>query len=96
MKILAMEKEKAGTQPHQFVEHLKTEAAQVWDLYQAGVVRELYFRQDRSVAVLMLECADAIEAGRILDTLPLVQSGLIEFDVIPLIPYPGFSRLFAA
>ena len=96
MKILAMEKEKPGTQPHQFIAHLKTEAAQVWTLYQAGVIRELYFRQDRSEAVLMLECADVIEARRILDTLPLVQSGLIEFDVIPLIPYPGFSRLFAA
>ena len=29
-----------------------------------------------------------------LDSLPLVQAGLIHFDVIPLVPYPGFMRLF--
>ena len=58
------------------------------------MIRELYFRQDWPGAVLVLECADAKEASRVLDTLPLVKEGLIVFDVIPLIPYPGFSRLF--
>ena len=29
-----------------------------------------------------------------LETLPLVQAGLIRFEVIPLVPYPGFGRLF--
>ena len=28
-----------------------------------------------------------------LDSLPLVQAGLIRFEVIPLVPYPGFERL---
>ena len=79
-----------------FTPHLKkAEAARVWELYQAGVFRELYFRQDRSDAVLVLECADLAEANQVLDTLPLVKEGLIAFDIIPLIPYPGFSRLFA-
>jgi hypothetical protein len=95
MQILAMEREKPGTQPDQYAQHLKTEAMRVWSLYQAGVVRELYFRQDRPEAVLMLECQDAAAARQILATLPFVQSGLIEFDVIPLVPYPGFSRLFS-
>jgi hypothetical protein len=30
----------------------------------------------------------------VLGMLPLVQQGLITFEVIPLVPYPGFSRLF--
>ena len=30
----------------------------------------------------------------ILATLPLVQEGLITFELIPLAPYPGFARLF--
>ena len=34
------------------------------------------------------------EAEGLLDTLPLVKEGLIEFEVIPLAPYPGFERLF--
>ena len=95
MKILAMEKETPGVKPEQFAQHLKLEARQVWKLYQDGIIRELYFRQDRSEAVLILECASADEASRALDNLPLVQAGLITFDLIPLLPYPGFSRLFA-
>ncbi len=96
MKILAMEKEIPGVTADKFTPHLKnSEAARVWELYQAGVFRELYFRQDRSDAVLMLECADVAEASRMLNTLPLVSEGLIAFDIIPLIPYPGLSRLFA-
>jgi hypothetical protein len=43
---------------------------------------------------LILECRDADEAHQVLSRLPLVRAGLIAFDVIPLIPYPGFSRLF--
>jgi hypothetical protein len=94
MKILALEREIPGTPDEAFKPHLKAEAARVWELYQAGVIRELYFRQDWPGAVLILECADTEEASQVLDTLPLVQEGLIVFDVVPLIPYPGFSRLF--
>ena len=95
MKILAMEREIPGVPDKAFKPHLGAEAARVWELYQAGVFRELYFRQDWPGAVLILECADVEEAREVLDTLPLVQEGLITFDIIPLAPYPGFSRLFA-
>ena len=44
----------------------------------------------------MLECRDVDEAKHKLSELPLVSAGLIDFDLIPLIPYPGFSRLFAS
>lgn len=94
MKILAMEIEAEGVKPEQYRPHLKTEARRVWELYQSGTIRELYFRADRSEAVLMLECTDANEAQQTLESLPLVQEGLISFEVIPLIPYPGFARLF--
>jgi muconolactone delta-isomerase len=96
MKMLAIEKEISGVTAEKFTSHLKkAEAARVWELYQAGVFRELYFRQDRSDAVLVLECSDVAEANQVLNTLPLVREGLIAFDIIPLTPYPGFSRLFA-
>ncbi len=94
MKIRALEKEIPGLQPDQFSQHLKTEAMRVWSLYQSGVIRELYFRQDRSEAVLILECANAGEAQQLLNSLPLVQAGLISFDIVPLIPYTAFARLF--
>ena len=94
MKILALEQELPHATSEAFKPHLKVEAARLWELYQAGVIRELYFSQDRHEAVLMLECKSVEEAKGLLDTLPLVKAGLIAFDVIPLVPYSGFSRLF--
>lgn len=94
MKILAFEIESPDATASQFALHLKAEAYRAWELYQAGVIRELYFRQDQHTAVLVLECASLEEAQQALATLPLVQAGLISFEVIPLVPYPGFARLF--
>ena len=96
MKILAIERPVPGMTAADCGPRLREEAARVWELYQAGLLRELYFHQDCSSAVLVLECADAQEAGQVLNTLPLVQEGLIAFDIIPLVPYPGFSRLFVS
>lgn len=94
MKVLAIEKEiqrKAEDLPPSL---LQSEAKHVWHLYQQGLIRELYFRQDRSEAVIILECKTKEEATEVLQSLPLVQAGIISFEVIPLVPYPGFSRLF--
>ena len=72
------------------------EAKKVWKFYQEDFIRDIYFRADGTSAVLMLECRDVDEAKHKLSELPLVSAGLIDFDLIPLIPYPGFSRLFAS
>ncbi len=95
MKILAIEQEIPGLTADDFKPQAKAEAAKVWELYQAGIVRETYFRRDRSETVLMLECETVAEAHNVLNTLPMVSAGLIKFEVIPLGPYPGFARLFA-
>lgn len=95
MKILAIEHENAGVAASDFEPHLRAEAARVWELQQAGIIREIYFRADRAEAVVMLECTDVAQANEVLHSLPLVKAGLITFEVIPLKPYPGLSRLFA-
>ncbi len=95
MKILAIEHEQPGVRAEDFQLHVKAEAARAWDLHQQGVIRELYFRADRSEAVLVLECDSLEEAQQVLGTLPLVREGLIRFELIPLVAYPGFARLFA-
>jgi len=95
MKILAIEKEIPGVAEDRFTgEILKAEARKAWELYQSGILRELYFSADKNEAVLVLECAGAEEARRQLGQLPLVRAGLIDFDIIPLTAYPGFERLF--
>jgi hypothetical protein len=96
MKILALEKEMPGRTAEDCQPLLKAEAQRIWELQQAGVIREIYFNSDLHTAVIMLECPDGVEAGRTLATLPLVTAGLIEFELIPLAPYDGLARLFAA
>jgi hypothetical protein len=96
MRILAVERPTPGVVAAQFTpELLAAEARRVWELYQAGAIRESYFRSDESSAVLMLECVDVSAAQEALASLPLVAAGLIEFEVLPLRAYSGFGRLFA-
>jgi len=94
VKILAFEREVAGAPAGAFASHSRAEAERVWELHQAGVVRELYFRDDRDEAVLVLECGGIDEARAALASLPLVRAGLIDFELVPLRAYPGFARLF--
>jgi muconolactone delta-isomerase len=95
MKILALERDAPGVSRDGFTEELlKQEAASAWQLHQSGVIRELYFRADRHASVLVLECGSVDEARAILSTLPLVSQRLIDFDIIPLVAYSGFERLF--
>lgn len=95
MKILALEHELPAATADCFQRFAKAEAQEVWQLHQAGVIRELYFRADRNEVVLVLECNSADEAQEVLAVLPFVQAGLIVFEVLPLKAYPGFERLFA-
>jgi muconolactone delta-isomerase len=89
MKILALERDKPGATDADFVPHLKAEAARAYELYQQGVLRELYFHREEQTAVLILEAESLEAADRILATLPLVKAGLISFELIPLVPYSG-------
>jgi len=95
MKVLAISKDLPGADEEQFTEDiLRAEAGKVWELYQSGVLREIYFT-DTQEAVLILECDDAEEAHSHLAGLPLVHAGLIDFEVKALVPYTGLARLFA-
>jgi len=96
MKILAIEKECPGSQKDLIQARLKHEALKVWGLYQKGIIREAYFQAESHEAVLMLECDDLFEAQTVIRTLPLVEESLIEFTLIPLLPYDGFARLFSS
>lgn len=93
MKILALEKEtQAGALSPRL---LRAEAQRVWELFSQGIIREAYFRADIREAILVLEAQDLKSAKAILNTLPCVESGSLTFEVIPLIPYDGFRRLFS-
>ena len=95
MKILAVEKEVPGVKVEDYKPYLEDEAKRVWELRQSDVIREIYYREDENRVVMVLERRNVAEAKTALKTLPLVKEKLVEFDVIPLGPYPGFSRLFS-
>jgi muconolactone delta-isomerase len=94
MKFLALERETPAAAAEKFLPLLKDEARRVWELQQSGALREIYFQAEGHTAVIMLECAHSEEARQQLASLPLVQAGLIDFDLIPLAPYDGLARLF--
>ena len=97
MRILAIERPVAGVADEQFTPEIAAaEARRAWDLHQAGVIRDLYFHANESMAVLVLECPDLAAADAALASLPMVSAGLIEFEVLPLRAYPGFARLFGS
>jgi len=94
MKILALEKELDNTRTIDFRKNAKAEAKALCQLYLKEIVREFYFRKKKNLAVLILEVKNKAEAKKALSKLPYVSKKLIEFELIPLKPYPGFNRLF--
>ena len=94
MKIIALEKEINTSRPIDFRKSAKAEAKALWQLYLEGIVREFYFRKEKNLAVLILEVKNKQIAKKALSKLPFVSKKLIEFELIPLKPYPGFERLF--
>jgi hypothetical protein len=92
MKLLGIEVENDGVKPNQYDAHLKDESLMVLELFEKGVLSEIYFDQHHC-AILVLECASLLEAELELGKLPLVTNGLIHFEIKELNPYTGFSRL---
>jgi hypothetical protein len=58
------------------------------------VFRSRHARKDVRGVVGMMEAADLTEAQKAIDSLPLVQIGVLKVDIIPLAPYVGYERLF--
>lgn len=92
MKILAIEKESKGVDWNDLEDLLKAEAQHVFHLYLSDSLREIYFTENKN-AILILETTDKESALTLLETLPLVKSGKIQFDIMELRPYTGYERI---
>jgi hypothetical protein len=96
MKIIAFDKIKlAPEEMGKITPLLQAEAKHAWELYKEGKFRELYFRADHPGAVIVLECENVDEAKKLMEDLPLVKAGYIEFEYIPVGPFTPFEGLFA-
>ncbi len=92
MKILAIEKELETAVWQKPEDLLRDEACHVYELYRSGCIREIYFTEHKS-AVLVLEAEDKKAATALLNTLPLVKHGKIQFELMELQPYTGYERI---
>jgi hypothetical protein len=88
MRILALDRVVPSATLEKMRPFFKQEAQCAYSMYKEGRIRELFFRTDRPGAAMLLECEDTTDARRLLDELPLVQAGLIDFELIPLGPFP--------
>ena len=97
MKILVLPKPIEGAPREELLQHAAEEIQAVWELYAQGICREFYTRANEpGRVVLMFESASVEAAKEALATLPFAQLHLIDFNVIPLAPFTGLSRLFQA
>ena len=94
MKILALEKSIDDADEQKIRLLRGKEAAQVWKLGADGLIRDMYFRRDTGTSVFILEAQTIQEAQAVIDHLPLVAEGLVEFELIPLGHYEPLAMLF--
>ena len=97
MKILVLPKPRPDVAREKLLAHADAEIRAVWELYAQGICREFYVRANEpGRVVLMFECASVEDAKEALATLPFAQLELIDFELIPLAPFTGLTRLFQA
>lgn len=96
MKFLCLDIPQPGATMEKYEPHMLNEVRHGWQLYKSGVIRDIYFRQDRPGVAIFAE-ADSIEAAKTaLAEFPLAKAGLIDWDGIPLGPFTNWELLFAS
>lgn len=95
MKFLCLDIPQPGASMEQYMPHLQDEVRHGWKLYKSGVVRDIYFRQDRPGVAIIAEAESMESAKAALKEFPLAKVGLIDWDVIPLGPFTNWEMLFA-
>ncbi|WP_431124578.1 hypothetical protein [Flagellimonas flava] len=84
MQILAIDKMKRAVSESELNQHLPEELAATVKLYLDEKIRSFYFRKDRPGVIFFMETASLDEARSILEQLPLVEEGILDFDLIPV------------
>jgi len=95
MRHVCISRRLPGAEPDLIRALAEAETRAVWDLYAAGIVREIGFDAGAGRGILLLECADRAAAEAALATLPLVAQGQIAFDVHAFGPWSQLALLFA-
>lgn len=76
----------------EFEQLVPSEGEQARYLYAIGFTRQIWHRGDIPGACQIVEAKNESEVRETLATLPLAKAGMLDFDVVPLKPYAGFSK----
>ncbi|MCI4188231.1 superoxide dismutase [Dickeya dianthicola] len=95
MKLLCLDIPQPGATLAQYEPYMLDEVRHGWELYKSGLVRDIYFRQDRPGVAIIAECESVEAAKTALAEFPLAKVGLIDWDIIPLGPFTNWEALFA-
>jgi hypothetical protein len=95
MKLLCLDVPQPGASLEKYQPHLVDEARHAWQMYKGGMIRDIYFRQDRPGVAIIAEAESVAAARKALADFPLAKAGLIGWDVIPLGPFTNWEALFA-
>lgn len=93
MQFLSLSRRRTETfPPEAFAELAPRETQRVKELYAAGTLRQIWKRGDVPGAAILWEAASEAEVRAALDSLPIVQAGMLEIvALVPLEAYPGFG-----
>ena len=95
MKLLCLDVPQPGATMEKYQPHMQAEARHAWQTYKNGLIRDIYFRQDRPGVAILAE-AESVDAAKAqLMQFPLAKAGLIGWEVIPLGPFLNWEMLFA-
>ena len=93
MKIVVIAHRSEQHTAEQFAPLLQKEADRALQLFADEVFRELYSRRDGKGAVIVMEAENEEAARAVLDTLPLVEAGMLHYETYPLTPYRGIVAM---
>ncbi|WP_261640626.1 superoxide dismutase [Erwinia mallotivora] len=96
MRILCLDIPASGATPEKYSPHLLAEVLHAWALYKSGIIRDIYYRQDRPGVAIFLECDNLDQAVSVMGEFPLAKAGLLTFECIPLGSFANWENLFAA
>lgn len=94
MKILVILTPKEGKTRDDFAPFFVDEAKAVWSSYKNGDLREFYFQQSPLVVTLIYEAIDLHSVNIEVDSLPMVEFGLLDRQVIQLGPLLPLEAIF--
>ena len=92
MKVIVIAHRNQSAQPKEFEPFLQEDSNHVLKLIKMDVIREVYSRNDKKGAIMVVECKDEDDAKQIMSELPLFKANLLNFEIYGVSPYRGIVQ----